>query len=66
MMYAYSDMECDRDNFLTFFALSPQYWTQKLKFGKNEKKTGDIILLHMCAINQGHMVYGSWDIRHIV
>ena len=25
MMYAYSDMECDRHNFLSFFALLPQY-----------------------------------------
>ena len=24
----------------------------------------DIILLHMCTINEDHMIYGSWDIRH--
>ena len=23
-----------------------------------------IILLHNCAINEDHMMYGSWDIRH--
>ena len=41
MMYVYSDMECDRHNFLSFhaiFALLPHYWPQKLKFGKNVKK----------------------------
>ena len=37
MMYSYSDMECDRHNFchfMSFFALLPHYWTQKLNFGK--------------------------------
>ena len=26
------------------------------------KTPGDIILLHMCTINQDHMMYGSWYI----
>ena len=26
---------------------------------------GDIILLHMCIINEDHIMYGSWDIRHL-
>ena len=37
MMYAYSDMECNRQFFFNFrscFALLPQYWTWKLKFQK--------------------------------
>ena len=68
MMYAYSDMEClHRHNFCHFrplFAILPHYWPRKLKFGKNVKKTpGDIILLHMCTINQDHMMYGSWDMK---
>ena len=25
---------------------------------------GDIILLHMCTLNEDHMVYGSSDVRH--
>ena len=33
-------------------------------FKKMKKKPGDIILLHMCNINEDHMMYGSWDIRH--
>ena len=40
MMYAYSDIECNRHNFChfrTFFALLPHYWPQKLKLGKNSK-----------------------------
>ena len=68
MMYAYSDMEClHRHNFCHFrplFAILPHYWPRKLKFGKNVKKTpGDIILLHMCTINQDHMMYGSYDMK---
>ena len=66
MMYAYSGMEYDRQFFVIlghFFALLPHYWPQKLKLGKNKKTTRDIILLHMCRINQDHIMYGSWDIK---
>ena len=50
--------------FRPLFALLPHYWLQKLKFGKNVKKTpGDTIILHMCTINQDHMMHGSWDIK---
>ena len=43
--------------------------TPKIKIWKECKKTpGDIILLHMCTINQDHMhpwymMYGSWDMK---
>ena len=33
-------------------------------FEKLKKKPGDIIILHMCTINDNHMMYGSWDIKH--
>ena len=50
--------------FRPLFALLPHYWLPKLKFGKNVKKTpGDTIILHMCTINQDHMMHGSWDIK---
>ena len=26
-----------------------------------KKILGDIIILHMCTINENHMMYGSWD-----
>ena len=61
------DRECDRQLFVSlghFFALLPHYWPEKLKFGKNVKNPGDIILVHMCTINEDHMIYGSWDITH--
>ena len=31
---------------------------------KKQKTPGEIILLHMCTINQDHMIYGSWDIKN--
>ena len=29
-----------------------------------KKMPGDIILLHMCTRNEGHMINGSWNIRY--
>ena len=34
------------------------------KFEKMKKSPGDIIILQMCAINDNHMMYGSWDMEH--
>ena len=68
MMYAYSDMEClHRHNFSSFQAIFCSFaplLTSKTKIWKKCKKTpGDIILLHMCTINQDHMMYGSYDMK---
>ena len=50
-------------HFGPFFALLPSL--KKSKFWKTEKKTpGDIIILHKCTINDNHMMYGSWDMKH--
>ena len=68
MMYASCDMEYDRHNFLPFWVIFCPFTsllTTKIKiWNKCKKIPGDIILLHMCPINKGHMMYGSWDIRH--
>ena len=32
-------------------------------FETMKKMPGDIILLHICTINEDHMIYGSWNIR---
>ena len=49
------------DYFLPFYPLKTQG-----KFFLKKKKTtttpGDIIL-HMCTINENHMMHGSWDIK---
>ena len=29
-----------------------------------KKKPGDIIILHMCSINDNHTMYDSWDMEH--
>ena len=33
-------------------------------FEKMEKPPGDINILHMCTINDNHMMYGSWDMEY--
>ena len=52
----------DRQNFLSFWAifcpLSP-LTTQKVKILKLKKTPGDIIILHICTINDNHVMYGS-------
>ena len=62
------DMEWDRQNILLFWAIFCRFTsllTPKIKIGKKIKTTttGDIIFLHVCTINENHMMYNSWDIR---
>ena len=33
-------------------------------FEKMKKLPGDIIILHMCTINENHMMYGSYTMEH--
>ena len=47
--------------FLSFYTPSKP---KNQNFEKNETMTGDIIILHKCATNDNHMMYGSWDMRH--
>ena len=44
-------------HFLPFYP--PTAW--KVKISKNEKKPGDMIILHKCAKNHDHRQYCSWD-----
>ena len=68
MMYGSWDMECDRHNFLSFwasFCCFTPLTTWKIKMLKKWKKApGDIIILHFCTTNEDHMMYGSWDMKH--
>ena len=48
------------DHFLPFYYLNNP---KNQNFEKMKKAPGDIITLHMCAINNNHMMYGSWDIE---
>ena len=66
MIYGSSDMEHDRQNFLSFltiFCPSTPLTTQKIKILKNEKNPGDIIL-HKCTINDYYIMYGSSDMKY--
>ena len=67
MMYSSWDMECNGQNFLSFwtvFCLFTSLTTQEIKILKKWKKWfGDIIILQMCTINDNHMMYGSWDMK---
>ena len=66
MMYASWDKERDSQNFSsqwTIFCPFTSLTTWKIIFFKKMKKMPrDIIILHMCTINDNHMMYGSWDI----
>ena len=48
------------DRFLPFYPLT----TQTIKILKKTKnRPGDTVILHMCTINDHHMMYGSWYLR---
>ena len=73
MKYGSWDMEHKSHIFFLFLTIfcpftppipssSPK--THKKKFWKNEKRPGHIIILGMCAINENHIMYNSWDMEH--
>ena len=47
-----------------FFALSPPNNPENQTFEKMKKTAGDILILHMCTINDDHMTFGSSDMEH--
>ena len=47
--------------FLPFY---PPNNPKNQNFEKMKKPPGDIITLHMCTINDNHMMYGSCDMEH--
>ena len=64
-MYGSWDMECNGQNFLscsTIFCTFTPLKTWKIKILK--KISEDVIILHMCTINDNQMMYGSWDMKH--
>ena len=48
------------DHFLHFY---PPNNPKNQNFEKMKKPPRDIITLHMCTINENHMIYGSWDME---
>ena len=62
------DMECDRQNCLSFWAIFCPFTSkndpENQNFGKMKNWTPEgIIILHMRSINDNHMMYGSWDME---
>ena len=52
-----------RQNFLSFWTVFHPFTplrTSKSKFWIDERH----IILHMCTINENHMMYGSWDMKY--
>ena len=57
----------NRDSFIIldpFLHFNPLNNLKNQSFGKIKEHPGDIIILHMCTINDNHIIYGSWDIEH--
>ena len=72
IMYGSWDMDPVTGRFfghfgLFFALLSPPdpHNSKKQNFEKMKKLAGDIIILHMCTINNNHLMYGSWDIERV-
>ena len=63
MMYGSSDMVCNGQNFLSFWTIfcpfTPPNNPKNQNFENMRKLPGDIILLHMCNIDENHIMYGS-------
>ena len=66
MIYRSSNISLDRKKFLSFRAIFSPFnplTTWKIKILKLKKTPENIIVLHICTINDNHMMYGSWDIE---
>ena len=66
MIYGSWNIRCDRQKFFSFWAIfcPCPLTTQKIKILKLKKTPGDIIILHICTINDNHEMYGSSDMDH--
>ena len=66
MMYGSWDMKCNRQNFLSSWAIFCPFTpltAGKMKYQKWKKRPGDIIILHKCTKTHDHRLYlhCSWD-----
>ena len=61
-------MERDRKNFLSCWTIFCPFTSltnpENQNFEKMKKVPGHIIILHMCTINENHMMYGSWHMEN--
>ena len=47
-----------------FCSFNPPNKLENQNFEKMKKVRRDTIILHMCTINENHMMYGSWNMEH--
>ena len=52
-----------KDNFLPFWVTFCPSTPENQNFEKLKKTTWDVIILHMCTINDNHTMYGSWNME---
>ena len=68
MIYGSWNVRCNRQKFLSFRAILYPFspltnWEIKIL---TLKKTPQDIVLHICTINNNHMMYDSWDMEHSI
>ena len=66
IIYGSWNIRCDRQKFLSFWAIFCPFsplTTWKIKILTFKKTPEDIIILHICTINDNHMMYGSWNME---
>ena len=67
IIYGSWDVRCDWHKVLSFciifYPFSPLA-TWKIKILKLKEAPGHITILHICTINDNHMMHGSWDMEH--
>ena len=64
MIYGSWSLRHNRQKFLSFWVILCPFsplTTWKIKILKLIRTPGDIIILHICSINDNHMMYVSWD-----
>ena len=65
MIHGSWDIKCKGQSFVIlghFLPFDPPKNPKNQNFEKIEKKRPrDIIMLHLCIINDNHIMYGSWD-----
>ena len=67
MIYGSWNIRCVRQKPLSSWAIFCPFsplTTQKIKIEKLKKTPGDIIILHICTINDNLFMCGSWDMEH--
>ena len=55
------DKARDGYNYFLFWVFYPPDSRKNRRLKKVKKKSGDIIILHICTKNYDQMMYGSWD-----